>query len=323
MTLHDRIDPEVKVPLDGLLAAFPGGFNAIPDIAARRATVDAVLAAATADLPPNDRVTREDRLIPGPNGAPDVPVRVYRPAGVTGVLPAVLFLHGGGMVLGNIAGEEGVAEMVTERVGCVTVSVEYRLAPEHPFPAGPEDCYAVLVWMMSGAAELGIDPARIAAYGGSAGGGLVCALTLMARDRGLDALCFQMPIYPMIDDTNTTASSREITDIGLWDRDGNIEAWQWYLGDAHGGDEISPYAAPARATDLSGLPPAFIDVGDLDLFRDEALAYATRLLQAGVPVELHVNPGAYHGAEVFAPAAALSQRIWAMRMDALRRALHH
>jgi acetyl esterase/lipase len=131
----------------------------------------------------------------------------------------------------------------------------------------------------------------------------------------------QMPIYPMIDDRNDTPSSREITDVGIWDRDGNLEAWGMYLGADYGTDNVSHYAAPARATDLSGLPPTFIDVGEVDMFRDEDIAFAARLIQAGVPTELHVHPGAYHAAEVFAPTAALSQRIWAMRVDALRRSL--
>jgi acetyl esterase/lipase len=140
---------------------------------------------------------------------------------------------------------------------------------------------------------------------------------LLARDRGGPPIRFQMPIYPMIDDRNETPSSHEITDVGLWDRDGNIEAWKWYLGDG----KADQYAAPARAEDLTGLPPTFIDVGAVDLFRDEDIAFAQRLMQAGVPTELHVNPGAYHAAEVFAPLSALSQRLWARRFEALCRGL--
>ncbi|GAA3342217.1 hypothetical protein GCM10020358_36420 [Amorphoplanes nipponensis] len=186
-----------------------------------------------------------------------------------------------------------------------------------PHPAPVEDCYAGLVWTAAHAAELGIDPDRLALYGGSAGGGLAIATALIARDRGGPALRFMMPIYPMIDDRNETASSHEITDIGIWDRAGNIEAWDWYLG----GKEADQYAAPARAEDLTGLPPAFIDVGAVDLFRDEDIAFAQRLMAAGVPTELHVHPGSYHAAETFAAEAALSRRTWALRTDALRRAL--
>jgi acetyl esterase/lipase len=221
------------------------------------------------------------------------------------------------MILGSVEGENAVAENVCEQVGAVVVSVEYRLAPEDPHPAQAEDCYAGLVWMARNAEELGFDLSRLAVYGGSAGGGLTIATVLLARDRGFPAIAFQMPIYPMIDDTNESGSSHEITDIGVWDRAGNIEAWAWYLG----GGKPDQYAAPTRAEDLSGLPPAFIDVGTCDLFRDEDILFAMRLMQAGVPVELHINPGAYHASEVLAPEAALSKRIWERRFDALRRAL--
>lgn len=314
-TVQDRIDPESKVPLDQLLQAMPGGFNAISDIVQRRAALKAAL--ATMEAPENENVTREDRAVPGPPGEPDISVRIYRPKGAEGVLPGVYFIHGGGMILGDVDGEDAVASMICEQVRAVVVSVEYRLAPENPHPAQVEDCYAGLTWTANNAAELGIDPARLALFGGSAGGGLVIATALMARDRGGPALCFQMPIYPMIDDRNVTPSSQEITDVGIWDRAGNIEAWAWYLGDA----QADTYAAPSRAEDLTGLPPTFIDVGTCDLFRDEDIAFANRLMQAGVPTELHVYPGAYHASEVFAPEAALSQRIVATRVAALRRAL--
>jgi acetyl esterase/lipase len=216
-----------------------------------------------------------------------------------------------------VAQSDAQAATLADSLSCVVVSVEYRLAPEHPYPAGPRDCYAGLAWMAAHADELGVDPDRIAIYGASAGGGLCIATALMARDRGGPALCFQMPIYPMIDDRNETPSSHLITDVGVWDRAANLEAWAWYLG----GKEADGYAAPARCEDLSGLPPTFIDVGTLDLFRDEDLAFAARLVQAGVPPELHLHPGAYHASEGFAPNAALSRRIVATRNDALRRAL--
>jgi acetyl esterase/lipase len=315
MSRRDLIDPESREPLDQLLAVMPGGFNAIPDIVARREAAAQMLAAI--EVPPNPNVTHEDRAVPGPEGAPDISVRIYRPVNATGTLPGVFFIHGGGMILGNVEGESAVAEQVAEQVGAVVVSVEYRLAPEDPHPAQSEDCYAGLVWMVGNAAELGFDPDRLAVYGGSAGGGLTIATVLLARDRGFPAIRFQMPIYPMVDHTNETASSHEITDIGVWDRKANIEAWDWYLG----GGKPDQYAAPVLAEDLSGLPPAFIDVGTVDMFRDEDIAFANRLMQAGVPCELHVNPGAYHASEVLAPQTALSARIWQRRFDALRRAL--
>jgi acetyl esterase/lipase len=315
MSRRDLIDPESRQPLDQLQAVLPGGFNAIPDIVPRREVAAQLLAAV--EVPPNPNVTHEDRTVPGPEGAPDITVRVYRPANASGAVPGIYYIHGGGMILGNVEGENAAAESICEHVGAVVVSVEYRLAPENPHPAQSEDCYAGLVWMARNAAELGFDPDRLAVYGGSAGGGLAIAMALLARDRGFPVIRFQMPIYPMIDDTNETASSHEITDIGVWDRAGNIEAWQWYLG----GGKPDQYAAPARAEDLSGLPPAFIDVGTVDMFRDEDIAFAMRLMQAGVPTELHVNPGAYHASELLAPEAELSRRIWERRFDALRRGL--
>jgi acetyl esterase/lipase len=315
MSRRDLIDPDARVPLDGLLEVMPGGFNAIPDIVQRRAAVEGVLAAL--EVPENPNVTKEDRSVPGPDGEPDITVRIYRPVNASATLPGIYFIHGGGMILGNVAGEDATATMLCDQVGAVVVSVEYRLSPEHPHPAPVEDCYAGLVWTAKNAAELGIDLTRLAIYGGSAGGGLTIATALVARDRGGPALKYMMPIYPMIDDRNETGSSEEITDIGIWDRAGNIEAWAWYLG----GKEADQYAAPARAEDLSGLPPSFIDVGTVDLFRDEDIAFAQRLMQAGIPTELHVHPGSYHAAETFAPDSALSKRIWALRVDALKRAL--
>jgi acetyl esterase/lipase len=315
MSRRDLIDPDSLGPLDALLAALPGGFGAIPDIVERRAIVTRLLAGL--EVPPNPNVTSEDRVIPGPDGEPDISVRIYRPAAAAAPLPGIYYIHGGGMILGNVAGEDDAATSICDQVGAVVVSVEYRLAPEHPHPAPVEDCYAGLTWMARHADELGVDPARLAIYGGSAGGGLTIATALLARDRDFPAVCFQMPIYPMIDDRNETASSHEISDIGIWDRAGNIEAWKWYLGDG----KADQYAAPARAEDLAGLPPTFIDVGTVDLFRDEDIAFAMRLMQAGVPTELHVNPGAYHASENFAADAPLSRRIWERRFDALRRAL--
>ena len=315
MSRRDLIDPDARAPLDGLLEALPGGFNGIADIVQRRAATEALLSGI--EVPDNPNVTREDRTVPGPEGDPDITVRIYRPLNATGELPGVYFIHGGGMILGNVAGEDPVATMICDQVGAIVVSVEYRLAPENPHPAPVEDCYAGLVWMAKNAADLGFDPHRLAIYGGSAGGGLCIATALLARDRGGPALKFIMPIYPMIDDTNETPSSHEIVDIGIWDRAGNIEAWEWYLG----GKEADQYAAPTRAQDLSGLPPAFIDVGTVDLFRDEDIAFAQRLMAAGVPTELHIHPGSYHAAETFAADSAMAKRIWSLRLDALKRGL--
>ena len=316
---RDRLDPASREPLEMLLGAVPGGFNAIPDIVERRALVDGLLAAQMADVPPNDQVITEDRMVPGPDGAPEVPVRIYTPANAVGVeLPGIFYIHGGGMILGSIEANELTCAMLCEQVNAVVVSTGYRKAPENPHPAQLNDCYAALTWMAANTGTLGVEARRMAIFGGSAGGNLAISTAMTARDRGAPALRFVMAPYPMIDDRNVTPSSHEITEVGIWDRAGNIEAWAWFLG----GEPADGYAAPARATDLAGLPPMFIDVGDMDLFRDEDIEFVARLLQAGVPTEFHVYPGAYHASEVFAPTAELSQRIWGARIAAMKRALH-
>jgi acetyl esterase/lipase len=319
MKERDRIDPQSREPLEGLLSFMPGGFNGIPDIGARREAVAGLLAAMGADRPVNPNVTQEDHVAPGPDGAPDVRVRVYSPVTADGVaqrkLPGLIYIHGGGMILGSIEGEEANAIAMCEKLGIVVASVDYRKSPENPYPAAPDDCYAGATWVFANAATLGIDAHNIGIYGGSAGGGLAIAVALMARDRSGPALKYMMPIYPMIDDRNVTHSSHEVTEVGIWDRAGNLEAWECYLG----GKPADQYAAPTRATDLSNLPPAFIDVGQMDMFRDEDFDFAMRLNQAGVPCEFRVTPGAYHASETFAPEADLSKRIWAARYDALRR----
>ena len=221
------------------------------------------------------------------------------------------------MIVGGL--ESGHADCLrfAAELGAVVVSVDYRLAPEHPHPAPGEDCYAGLRWMSENAAALGLDARRIAIYGPSAGGGLTVATALRALDRGGPEVAFVMAIYPMLDPRSVTPSSHAITDLGIWDRDANLEAWEMYLG----GNEPDAYAAPLLQEDLAGFPPTYIDVGTEDLFRDEDIAFASRLLAAGVQVELHVHPGAYHGSELLAPLAGVSQRQLTRRTEALGAAL--
>ena len=249
-------------------------------------------------------------------------VRVYHPADVPGQLPALCWMHGGGRIMGRLELSELTATSYVRRLGCAVVSVDYRLAPENPHPAALDDCYAALQWTADHAAELQIDAGRIAIGGESAGGGLAASTALLARDRGGPALIFQLLVCPMLDDRNVTPSSHEITDIGVWDRWHNVEAWTAVLGQQAGCEGVSPYAAAARAEDLSGLPPAYIDVGELDVVRDEDIDYATRLMQAGVAAELHVFPGAFHGFDLFAPRASVSKQAATARRDALHRAFH-
>ncbi len=234
----------------------------------------------------------------------------------------MLWIHGGGYVVGSVEQDDLVAQHVCEAVHCIVVSVDYRLAPEHPFPAPLEDCYAALKWMASNALDLGIDPARIAITGPSAGGGLTAGLALLARDRGEVSVAFQAPIYPMIDDRNDTSSSHASAASRIWSRKYNENGWRAYVGENAGGEDVSPYAAPTRATDLSGLPPTYIAVGTLDVFLDEDIEYARRLIEAGVPTELHVYPGLFHGSDIFVPTVASSVRFIADRDAALKRALH-
>ncbi|ONH23021.1 alpha/beta hydrolase [Pseudofrankia asymbiotica] len=254
-----------------------------------------------------------DLRVPGPPGAPEVPVRVYRPAlpssGTRGDLTAgVLNIHGGGFVVGDISIDDGSCLDLVRALGVVVVSVDYRLAPEHPFPAPLEDCYAALEWLAKSTADLGVDPTRIAVRGISAGAGLAAGLALLTRDLGGPPLCFQFLGVPEIDDRLDTPSMRRFVDTPVWNRPNAVISWNSYLGEGLPGTPgVSPYAAPARATDLAGLPPAYISVMEFDPLRDEGIAYAQALLAAEVPVELHLYPGTFHGSGV-AAQAAVSQR---------------
>ncbi len=263
----------------------------------------------------------EERTVPGPAGAPDISLLICRPTAATVQTPALYNIHGGGMVTGdNRTGLPGMLDLAAGLETAV-VSVGYRLAPETPHPGPVEDCYAGLVWTAEHAEELGIDPERIVIAGGSAGGGLAAAVALIARDRGGPALFGQMLMCPMIDDRNNTPSAVQMAGLGVWDRTSNETGWSALLGDARGTDDVSPYAAPARATDLSGLPPAFIDVGSAETFRDEDVAYAIRIWQAGGHAELHVWPGGFHGFAGMAPQAAISQDAQDAPLRWLRRLL--
>lgn len=305
-----RIDPELSAPLAAFLEQVGGGLD-LSDIPALRAGVAA--AVADAGIPTRPGVEIAD--VPLPDSP--VSVRVYRPAGRRGELPVLLWLHGGGLVIGNVAQDDLLVGELVDNVGCAVVSVEYRLAPEHPYPVPLEDCYAALRWV---AAQPGFDRTRIALGGASAGAGLAAALALLARDRAEVWPVFQLLLYPMLDDRNIAPASAALPDTLVWSRANNRTGWNAYLGGAAGNEEVPRYAAAARAGDLGGLPPAYIAVGDLDLFLAENIDYARRLLAAGVPTELHVYPGAYHGFDGIAPQARISRRLIGERDRALKQA---
>ncbi|MGI5321420.1 alpha/beta hydrolase [Actinomadura nitritigenes] len=293
---------------------------ALTDPVAMREADDRLLAARPRYEPPVP-VDVRDVAVPGPAGAPEVPVRIFTPAGAGGRLPGLLYIHGGGFVLGSVDAFHDDALCIAAEVGAVVLSVEYRLAPEHPFPAGLEDCYAALTWTAANAADLGIDPGRLAVGGESAGGGLSAATALLARDRGGPALCFQLLGIPELDDRLDTPSMRAFADTPIWNRPNAELSWDYYLGEGvRGTAGVSPYAAPARAEDLTGLPPAYVTTCEFDPLRDEGLAYALRLVQAGVGTEVHHYPGTFHGSGLI-PDAAVSRRMAADRLGVLRRAL--
>jgi acetyl esterase/lipase len=251
----------------------------------------------------SDAVVRTDHRVPGD---PEVPLRVHRARGADGSLPCVYSMHGGGYVLGTYDMDDARFDAWCPALAIVGVSVEYRLAPEFPYPAPLDDCYRGLVWTYEHADELGIDRERIGVAGVSAGGGLAAALALLARDRGEVPLAFQLLDCPMLDDRQATASI-QLDGLYVWSRESNEFGWRSYLGDLYGSDDVPIYAAAARATDLSGLPPAFVSVGAIDGFRDEDIDYAQRLNQAGVACELHVYPGLPHGYGMV-PDAAMVRR---------------
>jgi acetyl esterase len=296
------MDPE----LEAFIALFPPADLTDP-VTARKHLAEL---AAAAPAPDTIGMEIEDRAVPAD---PEVAVRIYRPRQAHG---AIVWLRGGGFVMGDLDTEHPWAARLADGTGAVVVSVGYRRAPEHRFPAALDDAYAVLAWTAEHAATLGVDPARIAVGGHSAGAGLAAAVALRARDHHGPPICFQLLNQPELDDRQQTWSARHFTDTPWMTRDKLAATWRHYLG----AQPASPYAAPARAADLAGLPPAYVATAEFDPLRDEAITYALGLLQAGVPVELHQWPGTFHGSQAIL-SAEISQRQIAELAAALRRAL--
>ncbi|MET1019405.1 MAG: alpha/beta hydrolase [Microterricola sp.] len=309
-------DPELEAALSALAGAIPPTIT--PEMIAPMR--QAPMLSVTEEILLEAGIEARDVTITGHEGA-DIIVTVLQSAGRTGTGPGIYHTHGGGMIIGDRwTGAAALFDWIVE-YNAVAVSVEYRLAPEFPDPYPVEDCYAGLVWTAENAVELGIELDRLLIVGGSAGGGLAAGVALLARDRKGPALCGQLLMYPMIDDRDQTVSTVQIDGVGVWDRGSNVTGWDALLGERRGTDAVSIYAAPARASDLSGLPPAFIDCGSAEVFRDEDVAYASTIWASGGQAELHVWPGGFHAFEGFAPQAALSRAMVAARNDWVRRIL--
>ncbi|MFD5539087.1 alpha/beta hydrolase [Streptomyces sp. NPDC127079] len=314
------LDPELAPVEAELRENLPALSDAtLPE--ARRLTAQGLPGEGPEELRAGGRVRLSEFRVPGPEGAPDLTLLVLSPAGHREPVGGIYHIHAGGTVVGDRRnGLRTVLPFVAEGAA-VVVSVEYRLAPEHPDPAPVEDCYAGLVWTAKNAERLGIRPERLLVLGASAGGGLAAGTALLARDRGFPGLSHQVLMCPMLDDRFGTHSSRMLDGTGTWDRNAALYAWNALLGDRRGGPDVSPYAAPARAADLAGLPRTYLDTGSAEGFRDEILDYARRLSEAGVSVDLHMWGGGFHGFDWTVPDAAVSRAATATREAFVRRAL--
>ena len=317
----DRVDKELAPLLEAYINLSGGGIS-IDDIPLMRSKM-AMMGQATAENAPRiEGIDIEDHQVSGYGDDPDILVRIYRPQGQTETIPGLLWIHGGGYVLGSVDQDDLRCLGLAKSINCVVASVEYRLAPETPHPGPLHDCYSALKWFKENALDLGVDEERIAIGGASAGGGLAAGLALFARDQNEVAVAYQLLIYPMIDDKNISQVDEGMEDTLVWSRGSNLIGWRSLLGQDPGGQDVSIYAAASRAQDLTGLPPTYICVGDIDLFAEEDIEYASRLIASGIPTELHVYPGGYHGFDGLAPEAALSRKFQSDLRTALSRALY-
>jgi acetyl esterase/lipase len=311
------LDPEVAEAFAPLVAqATASTPPPVGDVASRRAVFGGIFGYSDKAQPSPDDVTSTDHELTTADGA-TIRLRWYARKDASGQPgPAALYLHMGGYIVGDIDVFDGSVSRYVSASGTPVLSVDYRLAPEHAHPVPVEDAYAALVWLHAHAADLGVDPDRIAVFGESAGGGIAAGVSILARDRNGPAIARQILVMPMLDDRTVTPDP-EIAPFAGWTWDDNRTGWQALLGDAAGGPDTPAHAAPARVADPGGLPPAYIEVGQLDIFRDEDLTYALRLGQAGVPVELHLHPGVPHCFDGIAFESAAARRVVADRVRAL------
>ncbi|CCH88159.1 Alpha/beta hydrolase [Modestobacter italicus] len=311
-------DPECAAVLAGL-PPFPT--LAVESLASIRQPPPQFMPPTEEQLAASGAFRVERRIVPGPAGVPDLALTICRPATLPSSRPAIYRVHGGGMIMGNARTALPRYLDWAEELDVVVVAVHYRLAPETPHPGPVEDCLAGYSWLVENADQIGVDPRRIVLAGESAGAGLAAALALLLRDRGGQSPAGELLMAPMLDDRNDSPSVLQMAGVDVWDRARNEFGWTALLGNARGGPDVSPYASPARATDLSGLPPTFLDVGSAETFRSEVVDYASRIWLAGGHAELHVWPGGFHGYDGVAPDAAISRQAGAARLVWLRRLL--
>ena len=263
----------------------------------------------------------ENKFIPGEDEKTKIRLRIFKPEKSKGPTPALLWMHGGGYVMGRPELDDDRCAYYVHELGITVVSVDYRQAPKHPFPTGLNDCYSTYKWIISMSQELNIDPKRIAIGGNSAGSGLAAALAQMTYDRKDIQPAFQLLLYPMLDDRTVLRTDIDDSNNVTWNHKSNRFGWESYLGQECGAEKVPAYSVPARRTDLSGLPPAWIGVGDLDIFHDEDVAYAHRLQECGVECKLDVIPGAFHGFDAFDQHAPIVQEFKTMQVSALKKYL--
>ena len=311
--MKSRVNPELLTGLEAFqdLDLQPENMQAIREAMAQMSLPAKV----------DESISLKEKMIAGPDNNP-IRLRIYRPESNNESLPVLLWIHGGGYIIGTADDDDDLCMRFVKEAECAVISVDYRLAPENPYPAPLEDCYAALKWIADNAMTLNIDPNRIGVAGASAGGGLTAALTLLARDRQYPSICFQAPLYPMIDDRNNTPSANEIKEGMIWNQKTNEAGWKMYLGNLYGTNDIPAYAAPARAENYGNLPYTYTCVGQLDPFRSETLTYITKLAEAGVDVEFHLYPGAYHGFEGLNPDADIAVHAVSEYLQAVKKGFH-